>query len=315
MKPYLLHLKSAKSLETPYEAVRAGFVALALEKNRRATPFVAEARALKVAASRAKTARELLNIEKIRSALITASGVSDKAAKHLTEQHKTEAIQGLIGKFLEPAGSSFVEELVFRFLLTRGDTLGGSMRNVGGFIAQTKLSRAIIACLRLEQLDCQWLRANSGEWHSLSDAEVDVESVLQGISWIRDGSSRTLLFNVTIPFNNCNVDLCLLNGPPIVNRKDLVDPVKYIALGELKGGIDPAGADEHWKTARSALTRIRDEFKKNTCDPALCYIGAAIEVKMATEIWTMLKKGILHNAANLTDDDQLMSISQWLCSL
>ncbi|MBA4396718.1 MAG: type II restriction endonuclease, partial [Syntrophus sp. (in: bacteria)] len=37
-KPYLQHLKSGKSLETTYEAVRAGFVALALEKNRRATP-------------------------------------------------------------------------------------------------------------------------------------------------------------------------------------------------------------------------------------------------------------------------------------
>jgi hypothetical protein len=44
-KPYRLHLKSSKDLETTYEAVRAGFVALALEKNRRATPFVAQARA------------------------------------------------------------------------------------------------------------------------------------------------------------------------------------------------------------------------------------------------------------------------------
>ena len=55
LKPHLLHLKSSKSLETTYEAVRAGFVALALEKNRRATPFVAQARALKVAAAKAET--------------------------------------------------------------------------------------------------------------------------------------------------------------------------------------------------------------------------------------------------------------------
>src|SRR5208282_735163 len=59
-KSYLLHLKSSKDLETSYEAVRAGFVALALEKNRRATPFVAQARALKEAASRASTPRDLL---------------------------------------------------------------------------------------------------------------------------------------------------------------------------------------------------------------------------------------------------------------
>src|SRR5438552_18251109 len=59
-KPYLQHLNSSKDLETTYEAIRAGFVSLALEKNRRATPFVAEARALKAAASKAKTPTELL---------------------------------------------------------------------------------------------------------------------------------------------------------------------------------------------------------------------------------------------------------------
>jgi hypothetical protein len=55
-KPYQQHLKSSKSLETTYEAVRAGFVALALEKNRRATPFVAQARALKAAAGKSSRA-------------------------------------------------------------------------------------------------------------------------------------------------------------------------------------------------------------------------------------------------------------------
>lgn len=64
-KPYLQHLKSGKSLETTYEAVRAGFVALALEKNRRATPFVAQARALKAASGRAKTPADLLNCRRM----------------------------------------------------------------------------------------------------------------------------------------------------------------------------------------------------------------------------------------------------------
>ena len=53
-KHYLQHLKSSKDLETTSEAIRAGFVALALEKNRRATPFIAQARALKAVASTAK---------------------------------------------------------------------------------------------------------------------------------------------------------------------------------------------------------------------------------------------------------------------
>lgn len=41
---YREHLQSSQDLETSYEETRAGFVALALEKNRRATPYVAEAR-------------------------------------------------------------------------------------------------------------------------------------------------------------------------------------------------------------------------------------------------------------------------------
>src|SRR5436309_15354195 len=117
-KAYLHHLKSSKDLETTYEAVRAGFVALALEKNRRATPCVAQARALKSAASRASRPADLLHIEEIQQALLTAAGVSDKATNHLEASDKREAVQGLIKNFLEPAGVNFVEELVFRFLLT-----------------------------------------------------------------------------------------------------------------------------------------------------------------------------------------------------
>ena len=124
-QPYRQHLKTSEDLVTPYAAVRTGFVALALEKNRRATPFVAQARALKVSAAAANSAAELSQIEGIQSALLTAAGVSDKAANHLQSQDKIEAIQSLISNFLEPAGEHFVEELVYRFLLTRGDTLGG----------------------------------------------------------------------------------------------------------------------------------------------------------------------------------------------
>lgn len=109
-RPYLAHLKSSRDLETTYEAVRAGFVALALEKNRRATPLVAEARALKAAAEKAQVPSDLLKIMEIRPAMLAAAGVSDKAATHLDTDNKWEAMLGLVRNFLEPAGSRFVEE-------------------------------------------------------------------------------------------------------------------------------------------------------------------------------------------------------------
>src|SRR5438309_11918516 len=99
-KAYRDHLQSSHDLATTYEAIRAGFVALALEKNRRATPYVAEARALKSAASKAKVPMDLLKLPAIRSGMLTAAGVSDKAAGHLQESDKDEAIAGLIGKYL-----------------------------------------------------------------------------------------------------------------------------------------------------------------------------------------------------------------------
>ena len=186
LKPYIQHLKSSADLITTYEAIRAGFVALALEKNRQATPFVAQARALKVFASQAKIPAELVNMEDIQPALLTAAGISEKAIRHLQQQDKVQAIQGLIKNFLEPAGANFVEELVFRFLLTRGDTLGGSMRNVGGVLAQRKLTRTIISTLKVTGKSYQWWESNTKKWAQMLDNDSDIELYLRGISWQKD---------------------------------------------------------------------------------------------------------------------------------
>jgi hypothetical protein len=315
-KPYQAHLHSAADLKTTYAAVRAGFVALALEKNRRATPFVAQARSLKAAATKARSPMDLLQLRDIQSALITAAGVSDKATNHLQDTDKTEAIIGLIRNFLEPAGANFVEELVFRFLLTRGDTLGGSMRNVGGFMAQCKLTRCVISRLRLADREASWLHSGNATWAPLPREDAGIENQLRGLHWRNDGNDRTLIYNLTVPLVKNNVDLCLFNQPPSQMNKTIQSRAQnYIALGELKGGIDPAGADEHWKTARSALTRIRDGFRKHDANPKTFFIGAAIEARMAQEIWEMLQDDTLNNAANLTADEQMESISAWLCKL
>jgi hypothetical protein len=320
-KPYLQHLKSSKDLETTYEAIRAGFVSLALEKNRQAKPYIEEARALKVAASIASRPSDLLNIPEIQSGLLTAAGVSDKAANHLLAQDKIEAIKGLIQNFLEPAGEKFVEELVFRFLLIRGDTLGGSMRNIGGVLAQRKLTRAIISAIKIAGQSYKWLHCETDKWEEMSENDADIEIFVKGISWSKESQSRTVLYNMTVPIVGNNVDLCLFNcgHKDIADRRHAKDIFAsaglYIAIGELKGGIDPAGADEHWKTARAAIARVQESFAKAEHEPYLFFIGAAIEAKMAVEIWSQLKRGILANAANLTDDHQIASLSRWLCSL
>lgn len=320
-KSYLDHLKSSKDLETTYEAVRAGFVALALERNRQASPYVEEARALKAAASKAKTPEDLIKMTDIQSALLTAAGISDKATNHLMLEDKEKAIEGLIKDFLVPAGEKFVEELVFRFLLTRGDTLGGSMRNIGGVLAQRKLTRTIISTLKIAGKPYKLLHSQTNQWIEKPEQDADVEIFVKGINWQEGDQNRTAIYNITVPFVGNNVDLCLFNcGVREFSTKErakatIKSPGSYLALGELKGGIDPAGADEHWKTARTALDRIHESFVKVKHKPLLFFVGAAIEAKMATEIWSQLQNDLLANAANLTDDNQLASVSRWLCNL
>lgn len=252
-----------------------------------------------------------------RPAVLAAAGVSDKAATHLEEHDQTQAILGLIEQFLEPAGMNFVEELVYRFLLTRGDSPGGSMRNVGGFLAQRRLTGCILAQLRISGRAYHWQSKEGSPWQAMTGSDAEVGPGVHGLCWRTHDKPRTLIYNVTPPIIRKNVDVCLFScAKEDYSRQTLRDASLYLAVGELKGGIDPAGADEHWKTARTAIDRIHQAFAKaGGRRPATVFIGAAIESAMATEIWEMLQSGTLTNAANLTVDAQIASLATWLCAL
>ena len=307
------HISGSDDLVTTRAEVRAGFVAMALEKNRRAIPFVEEGRALKAAASKASKASDLLNMTDLRPALLTASGLSAKALNHLEESDKTDAISGLVEQFLEPAGDDFVDELIYRFLLIKGDSLGGSMRNVAGFLAEQLFKRSIISALKVRDVSFLWESKKAKKWIK-GCFPIDSTDDVNGIYW-QGNSDRTLIFNKTIPFISKNIDICLLSSNPRNVSSDIKVPNKYIALGELKGGIDPAGADEHWKTARTAIERILKGFKEKGVSVQTVFIGAAIEKAMSEEIWNWLQNGKLSNAGNLTDKDHVASVSDWLVSL
>lgn len=125
--------------------------------------------------------------------------------------------------------------------------------------------------------------------------------------------------NISVPIVKKNVDLCIIEGTPTDLKRGKGSIVhlsnRFLALGELKGGIDPAGADEHWKTANSALIRIRTSFGTVSHRPKTFFIGAAIERSMATEIFNELQTGVLSKAANLTSDEQLTEMCSWLTEL
>jgi len=312
-------ISSLEDLLTSKEETRAGFIAMALEKNLLATKYVNEAKALKALASSVSKAKELLSLTDIRKALLSASGLSDKSLKHLTDADKTTAITGLVETFLEPAGAHFADELVYRYLLTKGDTLGGSARNLAGSLGDRKFLQNVISVFSLADLGFAWRDRRSRAWISEAPFEAGFEKNISAIYWKKKGRNRLLAMNVNVPLIKKNVDLVILDAKPEdlagTDRSLFEQNTRYVALGELKGGIDPAGSDEHWKTSNFALNRVRSSFQSLGLNPPTFFVGAAIERSMASEILQQLNSRVLSRAANLTKDDQLTSVCEWIMNL
>lgn len=206
------HITSAESLITNHDETRAGFLKIALEKNRAGDPFVKNAFAFKAMVAHTKTPEELLLIKQIRPFLVTAAGLSDKSLAYLNEEAQTLAIKELIEKFLKPAGKSYVDETIFRYLLIKGDTVGGIMRNRIGKLGQERLIRMIFSVMNVRAMTCDKLTVNSNVWARSDTFAVDAEKNLRALHWLNLRGERILVFNAKIPTVNKNVDLCLFAG-------------------------------------------------------------------------------------------------------
>lgn len=219
---------------------------------------------------------------------------------------------------MKPAGSAYVDETIYRYLLTKGDAVGGSIRNRIGALGQERFIRYILSCMSVRGIDFSYLKNEKPLiWRDPIIGCVDIEKNLKGLSWKNANGNRVLGFNLGIPLVGNNVDICLFNGDiELYDKGSIVNsPNKVIMLGELKGGIDPAGADEHWKTANSALERIRTSFNSQDYNICESFVGAAIENAMAKEIYDQLENDTLANAANLNSDDQMAEYCNWLLDL
>ncbi len=264
------------------------------------------------------TPEELLGIPDVRPFLISAAGFSEKSLAYLNDADQTMAIQELIDHFLVPAGPNYIDEAISRYLLIKGDAVGGTMRNKIGAIGQERLIRAIYSSMRTHGVQCDCIFTNARRWTAVDTTASGAESNIKALHWRNASGDRILVFNAKIPTVDKNVDICLFSGHMsdyaqgrIVRRDD-----RAIMFGELKGGIDPAGADEHWKTGNTALNRIRDSFAAaGYPDIKTSFIGAAIEHAMAEEIYAQLEDGTLTNAANLTNHNQLTEYCNWLIEL
>lgn len=314
------YITSLEDLITTHEQTRTGFLAIALEKNMVGDPYVKQASAFKSMVSHTKGPDDFLTMPSIRPFLLTAAGLSEKSLQHLNTDDHMVVIKELIDKFLKPAGPAYIDETIYRFLLTKGDAVGGTMRNRIGAIGQEKLVRCILSCMNVRGISYEWVDSSNStfKWLAKRNDDTGVEKTLKALHWTNAHGARVLGFNMTNAIVTKNIDICLYNADKAGYEQGKIaktHPEKAVMLGELKGGIDPAGADEHWKTANSALERIRTSYAAKGLQIQTSFVGAAIERAMAGEIYTQLTNGTMTNGANLTNIDQLVEYCNWLLDI
>ena len=314
------HVQNALDLITTRDARRSGFLEYALRRNKESLPFVDRAKALKaVLVAHTTHPRDILHLTTIRESLLEAAGISVKAKAHLSEDDKQGLLVDFIEKVLLPSGGSYIDEIIYRYLLTAGDALGGKMRNIIGSIAKEKVTRFMVSQLQISGIAFSCLKKDM-QIITENNVTTDVVGSVKAIRWVTSTQKKRLMvYDIIVPQVKKNIDIVLLEDDcdafKLRNsdlKRMLGMPNHYLAMGELKGGIDPAGADEHWKTANSALGRIRGAFADKL---SLMFIGAAIEPAMAAEIFLQYQSGDLANCANLTNDDQLATLCEWMVRL
>ncbi len=122
MTPKLISHPS--DLVTSREEVCRGFLSQAKSKSQKAAPYVQEAKELWSALHKVTHPDQLFESTPIRT-LATAMGFSDKAQRYFSDVELREAIKPVLDLITKNSGDDFRTEILYRFLLTRGDTLGG----------------------------------------------------------------------------------------------------------------------------------------------------------------------------------------------
>jgi hypothetical protein len=303
---------SHSDLVTAHEATCQGFFEQARVKTEKASLYIGKGMEFWEELKKATIISDVLDNPRLQEGLIATAGVSAKARNYLSDDDIKQILSGIIEGIPEDRKDAFREELFYRYLLTKGASLDGEMRNYAGAHAARGFVVALLDALQTGHDPSVWLKDVEGSLR-LPEARVLAEShKAQKISW----HNRVLVFDKKPALIDKNVDMILLDAStPQSDASLLQTHTFYLACGELKGGIDPAGADEHWKTARSALDRVAEAFASQNNQPALFFIGAAIEEAMAGEIFHWLQSGKLKHAANLTVPRQVTDLISWLVAL
>jgi hypothetical protein len=199
-----------------------------------------------------------------------------------------------------------------------GDALGGSSRNEVGRVAMVQVMRPLIKYLyqrdRIESINYTTREslvpgtADRGESVLVLEPNIDIDTILDQIEsghvkyqGLRLRNGVVLLIDSNIKWRDSKNREHSPSADMHSARESAATETDMIWGAEVKGGADPAGSDEHWKTASRALNRILEAAKETGHGkPPLSFIGTTIVGQVALEVSAWLDRGDLKSAYNLT---------------
>jgi len=198
-----------------------------------------------------------------------------------------------------------------------GDSLGGTSRNEVGRTAMMRLLNPLVRFLNERDLlhSVNFSYKGTLDENELEDAgtrrqevvfssDTDVERLLNSFERfrvkyheliLRNGSR--LLVDRQLNWQDTTGNVHKI-GPDLHSTAQTQD---FVWAAEVKGGADPAGSDEHWKTATQALNRILDASQTTgRPKPALAFVATILVERVAREAQKWVDEGKLTKVYNLT---------------
>ena len=282
-------ITSAKDLVTQKTDTMNGFIEQAKEKRKDIIKYTKTLNYFLLNKHLIKDIHIARQDKLIMQFLTAAAMLSQKSLLYFSIEEQNRIISEIID-FSKFNDKEYLEQLKHQYLINCGESLGGSMRNIIGQKAQNYFISTILETLQQKGYQFNIVRSKK-------------DKIVQ-ISW----KDRAIFFDKKPKIVGKSIDFIVVKGNSAKNN-DIENLDDYIICGELKGGVDPAGADEHWKTGLSALNRIDKVFNDyNKKRPILIFLGSAIASFMAGEIFHLLEKKWLGSAANINNNQQLQNI-------
>lgn len=200
-----------------------------------------------------------------------------------------------------------------------GDGLGGVSRNEVGRVASTQIMRYLLTDLHSIRQVHSVRYFLKGSLDSLEEGEEEQQEDVGELIFTDEMNLSNVLDNLE-RYRVKYKEMTLNNGYSLLLDRQLIwrdvevneykfgtdlhsrtDAIDMIWAGEIKGGADPAGSDEHWKTATKALQRIIDASRDTGRNqPQLSFLATILVDRVAFDAQQWINEGKLTSVYNLT---------------